>query len=87
MFEEACMKISGLILSPVPAQQRLVEEDLWKKIQSGCHQCALDLWQPDRIFVSHELKRIAIADLCRPSDVCPPLPAAIRKQEEYQPLL
>jgi hypothetical protein len=46
--------------------------------------------QPDWIFVSHELKRIAIADFtCRPSDVHPDQlkAAAIRKQEGYRPLL
>ncbi len=65
MFEETCMKNTGLTLSPVPAalvaqaQQRLVEEDPER-------QCALDRWQPDWIFVSHELKRTAIANLCRP---------------------
>jgi ribonuclease HI len=88
MFEETCMKNTGLTLSPVPAalvaqaQQRLVEDDPERL-------CALDRWQPDWIFVSHELKRIAIADLCRPSDVHPDQlkAAAIRKQEGYRPLL
>ncbi len=82
------MKNTGLTLSPVPAalvaqaQQRLVEEDPELL-------CALDRWQPDWIFVSHELKRIAIADFCRPSDVHPDQlkAAAIRKQEGYRPLL
>ncbi len=76
------MKNTGLTLSPVPAallaqaQQRLVEEDPERL-------CALDRWQPDWIFVLHELKRIAIADLCCPSDVHPDqLKApAIRKQD------
>ncbi len=52
VFEETCMKNTGLTLSPVPAalvpqaQQRLVEEDPERL-------CALDQWQPDWIFVSH----------------------------------
>jgi hypothetical protein len=88
LFEETCMKSTGLTLSPVhaawvaQAQQRLVEEDPERL-------CSLDRWQPDWIFVSHKLKRIAIADLCLPSDVHPNQlkAAAIHKQEGYQPLL
>ncbi len=70
MFEETCMKNTGLTLSPVSAasasqaQQRLVEEDPERL-------CALDRWQPDWIFVSHEFKKMGIVDLCRPSDVHP----------------
>ena len=45
-------------------------------------------WQPYWILVSSELKKIAILNLCRPSDVHPTqlLAAAIRKQEGYRPL-
>ena len=45
--------------------------------------------QPDWILMSKEHKRIAIVDLCRPSDVHQPqlLAAAIRKQQVYQPLV
>jgi hypothetical protein len=83
------MKNSGLTLNPVSAalvaqaQQRRVEDD-------SEHLCVLDQWQPDRmIFVSPELKRIAIFDLCCPSDVHPDQlkAAAIRKHERYRPLL
>ena len=44
--------------------------------------------QPDWLLVSNELKRIAIPDLCRPSDVLPSqlLVAATRKQQAYSPL-
>ena len=44
--------------------------------------------QPDWILVSNEHKRIAIVDLCRPSDIHQTqlLAAAIRKQQAYQPL-
>jgi hypothetical protein len=53
MFEETCMKKTGLTLSPVSAalvaqaQQRLVEDDS-KRL------CVLDRWQPDWIFMPHE---------------------------------
>jgi ribonuclease HI len=64
MFEETCMKSTGLILSPVSAasiaqaRQRLVERDVDSE-----SMCNLDRWQPDWVFVSHELKKIAIVDL------------------------
>ena len=88
MFEEACMKNTGLILRPVSAasiaqaRQRPVEVDTES-------MCSLDRLQPDWIFVSHELRKIAIVDLCRPSDVHPEQlkAAAIRKQDGYAPLV
>jgi hypothetical protein len=45
--------------------------------------------QPDWLLVSTEFKRIAIPDLCRPSDVLPiQIPtAAKRKQHAYSPLV
>jgi hypothetical protein len=70
MFEETCTKNTGLILRPVsaasaaPARQRPAERDTER-------MCSLDRWQPDWIFVSHELEKIAIVDLCCPSDVHP----------------
>ena len=44
--------------------------------------------QPDWVLVSPHHKRIAIVDLCRPSDVHPDqlLAAAMRKQQTYLPL-
>jgi hypothetical protein len=44
--------------------------------------------QPDSVLVSHELKRIAILDLGRPSYVLPYqlLMAAKRKQHAYEPV-
>jgi hypothetical protein len=44
--------------------------------------------QPDWVLVSHELKRIAILDLCLPSDVIPYqlLMAAKRKQNAHEPV-
>jgi hypothetical protein len=45
--------------------------------------------QPEWILVSKEAKRIAIIDLCRPSDIHQTQlqAAAIRKQQAYQPLV
>ena len=88
MFEETSMKSTGLILRPVSAasiaraRQRPIEGDTER-------MCSLDRWQPDWILVSHELQRIAIVDLCRPSDVHPEQLkiAAIRKQDGYAPLV
>ena len=55
-------------------------------------QATAEQWgrrQPDWVLVSQHHKRIAIVDLCRPSDVHPAqlLAAAIRKQQTYLPLL
>jgi hypothetical protein len=88
MFEETCMKNTGLILRSVSAasiaqaRQRPAERDTER-------MCSLDRWQPVWVFVSHELKKIAIVDLCRPSDVHPEQlkAAAIRKQEGYAALV
>ena len=54
-------------------------------------QATAEQWgrrQPDWVLVSHHHKRIAIVDLCRPSDVYPAqlLTAAMRKQQVYLPL-
>jgi hypothetical protein len=56
-------------------------------IDDGVDQ--LGLLQPDWILVSKEHERIAIVDLCCPSDVHQTqfLAAAIRKQQAYQPLV
>jgi hypothetical protein len=45
--------------------------------------------QPDWVLVSQHHKRIAVVDLCRPSDVhsAQLLAAAMRKQQKYLPLL
>ena len=45
--------------------------------------------QPDWVLVSESLQRIAIVDLCRPSDMSPAqlLAAALRKQDAYGPLV
>ena len=73
MFEETRMANTGLIL------------------RSTSHATA-EQWgrrQPDWVLISQHHKRIAIVDLCRPSDVHPAqlLAAAMRKQQTYLPLL
>ena len=67
MYEETRMSKTGLILSSTP-------------------QATAEQWgrrQPDWVLVSQHHKRIAIVDLCRPSDVHPDqlLAAAMRKQQ------
>jgi len=73
MFEETRMVKTGLILCPT----------------STTTIAQLGRRQPDWILVSDEHKKIAIVDLCRPSDVhhAQLLAAAIRKQQVYQPLV
>ena len=61
-------------------------------ILSSTSQATAEQWgrrQPDWVLVSQRHKRIAIVDLCRPSDVHPAqlLAAAMRKQQTYLPLL
>jgi hypothetical protein len=72
MFEETRMSRTGLKLSS-PSQ---ATAEQWGRRQ------------PDWFLVSHHHKRIAIVDLCRPSDVHPAqlLAAAKRKQQAYLPL-
>ena len=52
-------------------------------------QCDLQRWQPDWVAISHTRRRIAIIDLCRPSDVHEDQlkAAALLKQNRYQPLI
>jgi hypothetical protein len=73
MFEETRMVKTGLILCPT---SMTTIDQLGRR-------------QPDWTLVSDEHKKIAIVDLCRPSDVhhAQLLAAAIRKQQVYQPLV
>jgi hypothetical protein len=73
MYEETRMSRTGLILSSTP-------------------QATAEQWgrrQPDWVLVSQHHKRIAIVDLCRPSDVHPDqlLAAAMRKDLPLQEAL
>ena len=73
IFEETRMSKTGLKICSTP-------------------QATAEQWgrrQPDWVLVSQHHKRIAIVDLCRPSDVHPDqlLAAAMRKQQTYLPLL
>jgi hypothetical protein len=72
VLEETRMAKTGLILRSTP-------------------QATADQWgkrQPDWVLISQHHQRIAIVDLCRPSDVHPAqlLAAAMRKQRTYGPL-
>jgi hypothetical protein len=75
LFEETRMAKTGLILR----SSFLTADDVDQ----------LGRRQPDWILVSKEAKRIAIIDLCRPSDIHQTQlqAAAIRKQQAYQPLV
>jgi hypothetical protein len=68
------MARTGLVLRPTTQAMATVDQ--------------LGRRQPDWVLVSHELKRIAILDLFRPSDVLPSqlLMAAKRKQHAYEPV-
>jgi hypothetical protein len=72
MYEETAMAKTGLVLRPT--DHATIE-------QIGTRQL-------DWLLVSGELKRIAIPDLCRPSDISPSqlLAVAKRKQHTYSPL-
>ena len=52
-------------------------------------ECDLKRWQPDWLAISYAHKRIAIIDLCRPSDAYGDQldTAATLKQDGYSPLL
>ena len=82
------MKNISLTLRPVSAASIA---QAWQRPVEGDTKgmCSLDRWQPDWIFVSHELKKNAIVDLCRPSDVHPEQlkASATRKQDGYAPLV
>ena len=85
------MAKTGLILRQVPtslvSQARPDPERVGMEETDGV--CSLDRWQPDWVLVSPTLRRIAIVDLCRPSDMYPGqlLAAGNRKQQVYSPLL
>ncbi len=72
VYEETPMAKTGLVLRPTTMA---TVDQLGRR-------------QPDWVLVSHELRRIAILDLCRPSDVLPSqlLMAANRKQHAYEPV-
>ena len=52
-------------------------------------ECDLKRWKPDWVAISHAHKRVAIIDLCRPSDAYGDQleAAATLKQDGYSPLL
>ena len=67
MFEESSLKNTGLVLRPVSTIS--VAQALRQPTDNPESEQDLGPWQPDRILVSSERKKIAILDLCRPSDV------------------
>jgi hypothetical protein len=77
MFESTRMVKTGLVLTGLlrPTSPTTIDQ--------------LGRRQPDWILVSEKDKKIAIIDLCRPSDVnnAQLLAAAMRKQQAYKPLV
>jgi hypothetical protein len=58
-------------------------------VADSAEECDLQRWQPDWVAISYDHKRIAIIDLCRPSDVHEAQleAAATLKQDGYTPLI
>ena len=77
----------GLNLSKVPAA--LVATAGKPPVVSTSGECDLQRWQPDWVAISYVHKRIAIIDLCRPSDVHEDQleVAATLKQDGCSPLI
>ena len=57
----------GLTLSKVPAV--VVAKAGKSSVVDSSGECDLQRWQPDWVAISYVHKRMAIIDLCRPSDV------------------
>jgi ribonuclease HI len=89
LYEEAAMLRTGLQLRPVSSARvretgRCVSE---ADLEAG--RMSLSRWQPDFVSVSFKAKKIAILELCRPSDTSSgQLQAAYeRKRNLYGPLV
>ncbi len=83
VHEETLMGNTSLALSKVPAA---VVADAGKSSGvDAAGKCELQRWQPDWVAISYAQKRIAIIDLCRPSDAYKDQPeaAATLKQGGY----
>jgi ribonuclease HI len=87
--------ITAFLESAIGPEWRVLTET--RMVDTGLVLCShpqtvpvqVNRWQPDWTLISKHHKRIAIVDLCRPSDVHPTqlLAAALRKQRKYSPLL
>ena len=87
VYEETCMGNMGLNLSKVPAA--LVATAGKSPVVNTSGECDHQRWQPDWVAISYVHKRIAIIDLCRPSDVHEDQleVAATLKQDGCSPLI
>ena len=66
MHEESLMGNMGLTLSKVPATV-VVDAGISSGFDAA-GKCDLKRWRPDWVTISYAHKRIAIIDLCSPSD-------------------
>ncbi len=87
VHEETQMSNMGLTLSKVPATA-VVDAGKSSGVDAA-RECDLQRWWPDWVAISYAHKRIAIIDLCRPSDAYGDQleAAATLKQDGYSPLL
>jgi len=87
VHEETRMGNTGLHLTKVPVD--IVVSAGKSSVADSAGECDLQRWQPDWLAISQTHKRIAIIDLCRPSDVHEDQLeiAATLKQNGYRPLI
>ncbi len=87
VHEETQMGNMGLTLSKVPATVVVYAGKPSGVDAAG--ECDHKRWRPYRVVISYAHKRMAIIDLCRPSDAYGDQleAAATLKQDEYSPLV
>ena len=69
VYEETRMGNMGLTLSKVPAAVVATARKPFVDASAGECDLRVQRWQPDWVAISFDHMRIAIIDLCRPSDV------------------
>jgi hypothetical protein len=89
LYEETQMLATGLLLHRVPTVQVQNSGRLVSDADAAAGDMAVGKWRPDFIAISESRKKIAILELCRPSDVrLERLEAAFQgKLAVYAPLL
>ena len=89
LYEEAAMLRTGLRMRPVSSVRVRETGRLISDADLEAGRMSLSRWQPDLVAVSFKAKKIAILEVCRPSDTSPgQLQAAYeRKMNLYGPLV